>query len=142
MSIARLYDSVMDVVIDTSAVIAVITNEPEEAAVSRYIEGANLFAPLSVRWEVGNAFSAMFRRRRISLTQATNAISNFEQLPLRLVNVDLRESIELSYRLNLYAYDAYVIACAAGLGMPLVTLDRRMSAVAPSVGVSMVELDE
>ncbi len=132
----------MDVVIDTSAVIAVIANEPEEAAVSRYIEGANLFAPLSVHWEVGNAFSAMFRRRRISLNQATGAISNYEQLPLRLMNVDLREALELSYRLNLYAYDAYVIACASGLGMPLVTLDRRMSAAARSAGVSMVELDE
>ena len=131
----------MDVVIDTSAVIAVIANEPEEAAVSRYIEGANLFAPLSVHWEVGNAFSAMFRRRRISLTQATDAISNFEQLPLRLMNVDLRESLELSHRLNLYAYDAYVIACAVSLGMPLLTLDRQMSSVAPSVGVSMVELN-
>ena len=131
----------MDVVIDTSAVIAVIANEPEEADVSRYIEGASLFAPLSVHWEVGNAFSAMFRRRRISLAQATDAISNFEQLPLRLMNVDLRESLELAHRLNLYAYDAYVIACAVSLGIPLLTLDRRMSAVAPSVGVSMVELN-
>ncbi len=132
----------MDVVMDTSAVIAVIANEPEEPTTSRYIEGANLFAPLSVHWEVGNAFSAMFRRRRISLAQAANAIGNFERLPLRLMNVNLRESLELSHRLNLYAYDAYVIACAVSLGIPLVTLDRRMFAVAPSVGVSMVELDE
>ena len=132
----------MDVVMDTSAVIAVIANEPEEATISRFIEGANLFAPMSVHWEVGNAFSAMFRRRRINLTQAMGAISNLEQLPLRLMNVDLRESLELSHRLNLYAYDAYVIACAVSLSIPLVTLDRRMSAVAPSVGVSMVELEE
>ena len=130
----------MDVVIDTSAVIAVIANEPEEPTISRYIEGANLFAPLSVHWEVGNAFSSMFRRQRISLAQATDAISNFEQLPLRPMNVDLRESLELSHHLNLYAYDAYVIACAASLGMPLLTLDRRMSSVAPSAGVSIVEL--
>ena len=141
MSTARLYDSVMDVVIDTSAVIAVITNEPEEAEIGRYIEGASLFAPLSLHWEVGNAFSAMFRRRRISLDQATEAISNYQQLPLQLIDVDLRQSLELSHRLNLYAYDAYVIACAVNLRMPLLTLDQRMADVAPSVGVYVLELD-
>ena len=140
MSNVRLYDSVMDVVIDTSAVIAVITNEPEEATVSRHIDGATLFAPVSLHWEIGNAFSSMFRRGSISLNQATDAISRYEQMPLRLMNVDLRQSLELSHRLNLYAYDAYVIACAGNLSVPLLTLDRRMAAVAPSVGVQMVEL--
>ena len=84
----------------------------------------------------------MFRRRSISLSQATEAIGNYEQIPLRLMDVDLRQSLELSNLLDIYAYDAYVIACAVNLNMPLLTLDQRMATVAPSVGVHVLEVDE
>ena len=132
----------MELVIDTSAVIAVIVNEPGQSAISSHVVGASLFAPLSLHWEVGNAFSSMFRRRRINLSQAAEAISNYEQMPLRLMDIDLRQSLELSSQLDMYAYDAYVIACAVNLRIPLLTLDQRMATVAPSVGVRVLELDE
>jgi hypothetical protein len=34
------------------------------------------------------------------------------------------QAVELSARLNLYAYDAYVIACAMNQRAPILTLDR------------------
>jgi predicted nucleic acid-binding protein len=130
----------MELVIDTSAVIAVIANEPERAAIVRCATGANLFAPASVHWEVGNAFSAMFRRRRISLSQATQAIRSYEQMLFRFIDIDLRQSLELSHELDLYAYDAYVIACAVNLRTPLLTLDQKLAAIAPLVGVRILEV--
>src|SRR5437763_8514880 len=54
----------MDIVADTSAIIAVIANEPEKSALVAHTQGADLFAPLSIPWEVGNAFSAMLKRQR------------------------------------------------------------------------------
>ena len=63
----------MDLVTDTSAIIVAIIDEPEKQAVIRYSVGSELIVPPSVHWEIGNAFSAMLKRRRTSLTQAYGA---------------------------------------------------------------------
>ena len=131
----------MDLVIDTSAVIAVIANEPERPAIVRHTAGANLIAPASVHWEVGNAFSAMFRRHRITLSQAAQAIRIYERILFRFIDIDLHQSLQLSQQLNLYAYDAYVVACALNLRSPLLTLDQKLASAAPLVGVRILEVN-
>lgn len=135
-----MYNSSMDIVIDTSAVIAVIANEPEKPSIVKHTLGANLIAPASVHWEVGNAFSAMFKRRRISLSQAKEAIKSYERIVFRFIDVDLGQSLELSDRLDMYGYDAYVLACALNLRSPLLTLDKKLAAAAPAVGVRVLEV--
>ena len=119
-------------VIDTSAVIA---NKPERPSIVELTVGANLAAPASLHWEVGNAFSAMFRRRRITLSQATQAIRSYQRMTLRFVDIDLTQSLELSDRLGIYAYDAYVLTCALNLRLPLLTLDEGLTAAASLAGV-------
>ena len=57
------------VVIDASAVIAVVANEASKPALIRLTEGVELLSPASLPAEMGNAFSAMFKRRRISLLE-------------------------------------------------------------------------
>ena len=136
-----MYNSSMDVVIDTSAVIAVIANEPERRAIVEHTVDANLIAPASVHWEVGNAFSAMFRRGRINLAQAKRAIESYERIMFRFVDIDLGQSLELSERLDMYAYDAYVLACASNLRIPLLTLDGGLVTKAPMVGVRVLEVN-
>ena len=130
----------MDLVIDTSAIIAVIANEPERQAIVAQAADSALVAPASVHWEVGNAFSAMFRRRRITLEQARLAIRSYEQIRIRFMDIDLTQSLELSEQLDIYAYDAYVLASAFNLRLPLLTLDRRLATVAPLVGVRTLEV--
>jgi predicted nucleic acid-binding protein len=132
----------MELVIDTSAVIAVIAGEPERSAIVERTAGATLAAPASLHWEVGNAFSAMFRRRRITLERAKQAITSYENIVLRFIDVDLGQSLELSDRLGLYAYDAYVLTCALTLRSPLITLDTKLAAAAPLAGVRVLELDQ
>lgn len=131
----------MELVVDTSAVIAVIAGEPEREAIIGRTKGATLAAPASLHWEVGNAFSAMFRRRRITLERAQEAIRSYEKIVFRFMDVDLGQSLELSDRLGLYAYDAYVLACALTLRSPLITLDTKLAAAAPLVGVRVLELE-
>ena len=132
----------MELVIDTSAVIAVIASEPERDAIVGRTKGATLAAPASLHWEVGNAFSAMFRRRRITLQRAKEAIRSYEKIVFRFIDVDLGQSLELSERLELYAYDAYVLSCALTLRSPLITLDTKLAAAAPLVGVRVLEIDQ
>ena len=65
---------VAEIVIDTSAIVAVITDAPEKAALIRITEDAALVAPSSVHWEVGNAFSAMIRRARLTSELAARSL--------------------------------------------------------------------
>ena len=55
----------MEITIDTSALIAVIGNEKTKDRIIEITIGSSLVAPVSVHWEIGNAFSAMFKRRMI-----------------------------------------------------------------------------
>ena len=64
----------MDIVVDTCVIIAVIANEPQKDALVELTRGTDLIAPHSVHWEISNAFSAMLKRKRITLEQALRAI--------------------------------------------------------------------
>ena len=132
----------MDIVIDTSAVIAVIAGEPEKPAIIERTVGAGLAAPASVHWEVGNAFSGLFKRHRITLPMALDAIRSYEQMHFRFVDVELGQTLRLANWLNIYAYDAYVLACALNLRSPLITLDKSLAATAQDLGVEILEVSQ
>ncbi|MBI3073802.1 MAG: type II toxin-antitoxin system VapC family toxin [Deltaproteobacteria bacterium] len=126
-------------VIDTSALVAVLINEEERAALVRVTRGAALVAPGSVHWEVGNALSALLKRRRATLVQVRNALAAYAAIPIRLVDVDLTLSLEVASEHGIYAYDAYLVACALEQRAPLLTLDRDLARVASAAGVALME---
>ena len=129
-----------DLVADTSTVIAVIANEPEKPLLIAKTRGCDLIAPRSLYWEIGNAFSAMIKRGRITPEQATTAIEIYEQIPINLVDVDLKQALETVDKHKVYAYDAYMIACAVYRNCPLLTLDGGLSYAAKAAGVEVWEV--
>ena len=130
----------MNIVIDTSAVIAVITNEQHKKKLITATKGADLIAPSSLHWEVGNAFSAMFKRQRITLDQAIAALEAYHQIPIRFSDVELSIALELASRLGVYAYDAYVIGCALKHNSSLISLDDSLLEAAGNAGVKAKEI--
>jgi len=82
----------------------------------------------------------MLKRERITLEQAKTAIEIYEQIPLNLIDVDLTQALELASRLNIYAYDAYIIACASNQNCSLLTLDGGLSYAAKAAGVNVLEV--
>jgi predicted nucleic acid-binding protein len=130
----------MKVVLDTSAVIAVLLNEPSKYALLDRTEDSELLAPYSLPVEVGNAFSAMFRRNRLSLRQARIALSMFRGLPIHLLEIDLTKSLELSHDLGIYAYDAYIIECARRHKGVILTLDAGLVDASRRANVDVVEI--
>ena len=130
----------MDLVIDTSAIIAVIVGEPEREGIIQATTGHSLIGPGSIPWEVGNAFSAMFKRDRLTLEEALKGLAIFTSIPLRYVEPDFDMALEISKKADLYAYDAYFLACAIRHKAPLLTLDRKLKDSAQNLKITMLEV--
>jgi predicted nucleic acid-binding protein len=130
----------MEFVIDTSAVLAVIAEQPEKAELVRVTRGASLLAPPSLHWEIGNALSAMFKRKKLEVDQALQLLESYAAIPIRFTDVTLRQAVELSAQLGIYAYDAYVIACALNHRAPIVTLDGGLAARARELKLEVPEV--
>ena len=132
----------MNIVIDTSAVIAVIVGEPEKAAIIAATSGHTLIGPGSISWEIGNAFSAMIKQRRIDVEDAQRGLEIFDSIPLQYVNVDMANVLSIAAQVNAYAYDAYLLDCALRHTAPLLTLDRTLRRAADALGINLVNLEE
>jgi len=115
---------VANVVVDASVLIAVVTNEAEKVRLVQLTQDVDLIAPHSIHWEIGNAFSAMLKRRRITVEDAIRAIDLYQKIPVRFVDVEIEEAIGLAEALNIYAYDAYLVRCAIKYNSPLLSLDQ------------------
>jgi predicted nucleic acid-binding protein len=129
-----------NIVVDASILIAVVTNEPEKAKLVQLTQNADLIAPPSIHWEIGNAFSAMFKRNRVALSEAVRAIEAYQKIPVRFVDVEIEESLKLASTLNIYAYDAYLIRCATKYKAPLLTLDQSLIKSAKSIKAPVLEV--
>ena len=130
----------MDVVIDTSALLAVILAEPERDRIVQVTRGHSLVGPGSIPWEVGNAFSALLKRKRISSNDVRRGLELFNEIPLRYVAINMEHSLDIAEQAQIYAYDAYLIECAKQLSAPLLTLDKRLERVATKLGINLMEI--
>lgn len=130
---------VAEIVIDTSAVVAVITDAPEKADLIRITQDAELVAPASVHWEVGNAFSSMLRQRRLDPEHVARGIEIYRSIPIRFIEVDIGASLMIAAEHRLYAYDAYLLECARVRRAPLLTLDRGLARVAAKMTIAVLE---
>ncbi|HEX6852836.1 MAG TPA: type II toxin-antitoxin system VapC family toxin [Candidatus Polarisedimenticolaceae bacterium] len=130
----------MRIVLDTSAVVAVVLGEPERDAIVRATRGAGLVAPASVPWEVGNALIVAHRRGRIDERQLIDAWALFMEIPIRTVEVSMDAALRIAALTRSYAYDAYMLAAASRAHAPLLTLDHRLRQVAAEVGVEVLEV--
>lgn len=129
-----------EIVVDASVVLAVILNEPEKNDIIGITEGKFLVSSGCLKWEIGNAFSAMHKRKRLNEEQVQKALDTFSVIPIKEVEVDLRDALQICVTHNIYAYDAYYMIVSKRLSRPLLTLDYRMSVVAKEEGIKVEEI--
>jgi len=130
----------MQIVVDASVIIAVISNEPKKDELIQLTSGADVIAPISIHSEIGNAFSAMLKRNRITLIQALLALKRYQNIHIRYVEIDLVASLKIADKLSIYAYDAYLIYVAERYHAPLLTLDKSLYRQAQAYGVKIMEV--
>ena len=130
----------MSLVVDTSVIIAVLTNEKSKSKLLKITKGVELIAPSSLHWEIGNAFSAMLKRNRITFEMTKMILESYSNIPIRLVEVDLLISLEIASKYSIYAYDAYFLECSRKLNLPLVTLDKSLLNIANEMNIKIIEV--
>jgi len=130
----------MYITIDTSALIAVIGNEASKQKIIKTTKGCSLCAPVSVHWEIGNAFSAMFKRQKLSIKLAKKALKEYKKIPIKFIDVPLDKALEISHAQNIYAYDACLIQCAQQTSTSLLTLDSQLKIASKKLGINILEL--
>jgi len=127
-------------VVDTSVVLAVILGESQKRRLEVLTQGVDLIAPLSLKWEIGNAISAMFKRKMISLRESERALNAFYEIPIQFVDIDLFNALKICHEYGIYAYDAYMIICSQKHEVPLLTLDGNLKSVAQKCLIETLEV--
>ena len=131
----------MKITIDTSALLAVLLDEPEKSRLIDLTTGATLIAPNSIAMEIGNALSNLLKRDKVSLKQAQSVFHAFADIPLQLAEISIEHSLEISHFAKIYAYDAYMIVCALEHRCPLLSLDRGLLEAAKKCKCKTIEVN-
>ena len=129
----------MKIVADTNIFLAVVMDEPERDRIVELTGGNELLAPDVLPFEIGNALTAMVKRRTLSPEKVLPAWNAVQAIPVELRRIEISVALELACRANIYAYDAYFIECALHARAPLLTLDKKLQAVAEGAGVTILE---
>jgi len=129
----------MDIIADTNIFLTVALDEPEKEHIIQITSGIDLISPEILPYEVGNALSAMVKRKQLLPDEALQVEQKTRFIPVRLISIDVQKALDLAVRFNIYAYDAYFLHCAKSMNNPLLTLDKRMKQVALELNLEILE---
>ena len=117
------------IIIDASAVLALLLNEPTAMMVLDATAGARLISPASLPYEIANALSARVRannHNNMAKEHAITAYSLYQSMPIQLIPIDNSfhtQVFDMATTQRMYSYDAYLLLLAQMYQAPLLTLD-------------------
>jgi predicted nucleic acid-binding protein len=131
------------IVVDSSAVLAILLREQSASAVFKAIEQDDaLLAPALLPYEVMNGLRSAERLKRIDADTASKARVRMAAFPwsydVHGSESALRDVTRISVAHGLTAYDASYLELAARQGCPLVTLDAGLRKAAHAVHVKVL----
>jgi len=117
-------------VLDASVLGALIFGEPRAKEALSLLEGAELYAPPLLAYEL----TSVARKKALKYPQLRERISEALEIGLSLdinwTEVDHLEVSRLALETGLTTYDASYLYLARSLGVPLLTFDERLAAKA------------
>jgi predicted nucleic acid-binding protein len=128
----------VEIVLDTSAIIAAIADEPDGDKVINLTENAILVCPSVISFEVANALTRMIRKRVVDKEKMNDLLKSFQKIPIKLFENDLEDVLEIAWSYKIYAYDAFFLNTAQSLNLPLLTFDDEMIAIGKELGINIL----
>jgi predicted nucleic acid-binding protein len=118
------------VVVDASALAALVFHEPGAGEVADRLEGCRLHAPHLLRFELANVAWKKIRRHPEQAAAIANSLARSlrDDAGISWMSVDVVDALLIARATNLTAYDASYLWLAGFLGAELVTLDTRLAA--------------
>lgn len=120
------------VVIDASALAAVVFREPRHEEVTGRLRGATLVSPRLMPYELTNIAQRKILQRPDQEAAITRALERAlaEDFAITLSDVEFEEVLALALETRLTAYDASYLWLARHMQADLVTLDQELAAAA------------
>ncbi|MXY26529.1 MAG: type II toxin-antitoxin system VapC family toxin [Acidobacteria bacterium] len=116
------------VVVDASVLVAAVVDTGPDGDWARSVTSEGpLIAPELAPVEAGNVLRRAELARSVSGAEATAAYRDIVDLPIELLRFAPFAARIWELRSNLTTYDAWYVACAEALAVPLATLDARLA---------------
>jgi predicted nucleic acid-binding protein len=131
-------NDVMEIIVDASAIMAVIVKEPERNLVIQLTKDAVIISPNMVSYEIANGLTKMMKKKIIEKERMINAFQYFKQVPIRTIEIDIEKAIEIAWDYRIYAYDACYLEAAVRLNLPLLTFDGNMARIGKEIGINII----
>jgi predicted nucleic acid-binding protein len=118
----------VSVVVDSSVLVAALVDSgPNGTWAEKVIDGHALYAPELVRVETTNILRRLERAKEITTPEANASHDDLMQLEIELFSFDPFSDRIWELRHTVTSYDAWYVAVAEALGVPLATLDERLA---------------
>jgi predicted nucleic acid-binding protein len=115
-------------VVDASVLVSALVDDgPHGQWAEGIIAAGSLHAPQLVQVEVTNTLRRLERAKDITTAAANAAYEDLLQLELELFSFDPFAGRVWELRHNVTSYDAWYVAVAEALELPLATLDERLA---------------
>lgn len=124
----------MAVVVDASAIGAIMFGEPEAATLRAHLDGETLLAPSLLDYELASLTLKKLRQEPGTTIAALAVLDAALKLPISRVAVPGAEVCLLAARSGLTAYDACYLWLAVTRDVELVTLDEALARAAEDRG--------
>jgi len=129
----------MEILLDASAIITVIADEPKSQIVINCTQNTTIVSPNIISCEIANALTRMIRKNVIiSEDQIINLIKSYKLIPIRLIDINLEKALKIAWEYKIYAYDAFYLEVAQRLQIPILTFDNGMIKVAKELGLNVL----
>ena len=128
----------MEILLDASAIMAVIIKEPERELVIQVTKDSIMVSPSIISYEIANALTKMVKRKIIEKDRMLNAFNFFQKIPMKTTEIDIKKALEIAGDYRIYAYDAFYLELARRLNLPLLTFDGNMTRVGKELGLEIL----
>ena len=124
-----------EIIIDSICILEFLLNHKFQEIIQRTVGNSQLVAPECLSYEVGNAVSKLINKGLITVVDGVAVYHELARIPIRFIEPDVSNSIVIAGESGCNAYEAYYVALAQQLSLPLFTLNENMKKIAISRGV-------